>query len=82
MPASATLVGAAMGLGVQFYSNAVRKLPLMRHPWEHLLGMGIGAYAANQLVAFEVKAAADLEKQIEAARSAQKRRFIGTMRPE
>ncbi|CAI7762788.1 unnamed protein product [Closterium sp. NIES-53] len=30
MPASATLVGAAMGLGVQFYSNAVRKLPLMR----------------------------------------------------
>lgn len=30
MPATATLLGGAMGLGVQLYSNAVRKLPLMR----------------------------------------------------
>jgi len=30
MPATSTLVGASLGLGVQFYSNAVRKLPLLR----------------------------------------------------
>lgn len=35
MPATATLVGSALGLGVQLYSNAVRKLPLLRSalPW-------------------------------------------------
>jgi hypothetical protein len=30
MPATSTLVGASLGLGVQLYSNAVRKLPLLR----------------------------------------------------
>lgn len=30
MPATSTLVGASLGFGVQLYSNAVRKLPLLR----------------------------------------------------
>jgi len=30
MPATGSLVGAALGAGVQLYSNAVRKLPLLR----------------------------------------------------
>ena len=30
MPATSTIVGASLGLGVQLYSNAVRKLPLLR----------------------------------------------------
>lgn len=30
MPATATWLGGAMGLGIAFYSNAVRKLPLLR----------------------------------------------------
>ena len=39
------LVGASCRIAVQLYSNAVRKLPLMRHPWEHVLLAGIGGYA-------------------------------------
>jgi hypothetical protein len=30
MPATGTVLGASLGLGVQLYSNAVRKLPLLR----------------------------------------------------
>ena len=30
MPATSTIVGASLGFGVQLYSNAVRKLPLLR----------------------------------------------------
>lgn len=30
MPASATMIGALLGLGTQMYSNALRKLPYMR----------------------------------------------------
>lgn len=35
MVATATLVGALFGAGVQFYSNAVRKLPAMRGECKH-----------------------------------------------
>ena len=45
MPVSGTVFGAMLGLGVQFYSNAVRKLPLMRNPWEHAIAAGLGGYA-------------------------------------
>ena len=37
---SGLLLGGVLGLTVQLYSNAVRKLPLMRHPWEHVLWTG------------------------------------------
>ena len=35
MPATSTIVGASLGLGVQLYSNAVRKLPLLRSACPH-----------------------------------------------
>ena len=47
------LVGAACGLTVQLYSNAVRKLPLMRHPWEHLLMFGFGGFLGHQFTKWE-----------------------------
>ena len=45
MAVSGTVFGAMLGLGVQFYSNAVRKLPLMRNPWEHAIALGLGGVA-------------------------------------
>ncbi|RVW75559.1 hypothetical protein CK203_056468 [Vitis vinifera] len=50
MSLGATVVGAVLGLSVQLHSNALRKLLLMRHPWEHVLAIGIGAVFGNQLV--------------------------------
>jgi hypothetical protein len=38
MPATSTVVGATLGLGVQLYSNAVRKLPLLRSARPHCPG--------------------------------------------
>ncbi|XP_022852503.1 uncharacterized protein LOC111374104 [Olea europaea var. sylvestris] len=79
MPLSATMVGALLGLGTQMYSNALRKLPYMRHPWEHLLGMGLGAVFANQMVKWEVKAQEDLDKLLLKAKQANERRYFGNL---
>ncbi|GLJ36202.1 hypothetical protein SUGI_0726710 [Cryptomeria japonica] len=70
-----TVAGALLGLGCQLYSNGVRKLPLMRHPWEHVLGMGLGALFTNQLVKWEAKLQEDLDKKIEEAKACNRRRF-------
>ncbi|KAG0451334.1 hypothetical protein HPP92_026455 [Vanilla planifolia] len=76
MPTTATLVGALLGLGTQMYSNALRKLPYMRHPWEHLLGMGLGAILGNQLVKWDDKLKEDLDKMLEKAKAANERRYF------
>ncbi|CAI9090707.1 OLC1v1025532C1 [Oldenlandia corymbosa var. corymbosa] len=76
MPASATLIGALLGLGTQMYSNALRKLPYMRHPWEHLLGMGLGAVFANQMVKWDAKSREDLDKLLAKAKEANERRYF------
>ncbi|XP_031501244.1 uncharacterized protein LOC116264923 [Nymphaea colorata] len=76
MPATATLVGALLGLGTQMYSNALRKLPYMRHPWEHLLGMGLGAVFANQLVKWDAQLQEDLDKMLEKAKAANESRYF------
>jgi hypothetical protein len=54
MPAPAVW-GAAFGLGLQFYINAVRKLPLLRNPWQHAVAMGAGAAFGSWLVEFEAQ---------------------------
>ncbi|GAV75055.1 hypothetical protein CFOL_v3_18535 [Cephalotus follicularis] len=74
---SATMIGVLMGLGTQMYSNALRKLPLMRHPWEHVLGMGLGAVFVNQLVKWEVQLNQDLDKMLDKAKAANERRYFG-----
>ncbi|EFJ26709.1 hypothetical protein SELMODRAFT_97190 [Selaginella moellendorffii] len=63
MVSTPTVAGAVLGLAIQLYCNGMRKLPLMRHPWEHVLFMGIGAYAINELVAWEYRTEAALEKK-------------------
>ncbi|KAH0851133.1 hypothetical protein HID58_094978 [Brassica napus] len=80
MALSATMVGALLGLGTQMYSNALRKLPYMRHPWEHVVGMGLGAVFANQLVKWDVKLKEDLEVMLDKARAANERRYFVTKR--
>lgn len=116
MPATATMIGALLGLSTQIYSNALRKLPLMRRknppffplnlyifiisinyisinsfldlilkirqlgcsdPWEHVLGMGLGVVAINQLVKWEVKLDQDLDKLLEKSKAANERRYFG-----
>ncbi|CAB79015.1 putative protein [Arabidopsis thaliana] len=81
MPISATMVGALLGLGTQMYSNALRKLPYMRHPWEHVVGMGLGAVFANQLVKWDVKLKEDLDVMLAKARAANERRYFGIYYP-
>lgn len=62
MPASgAPLVGAVLGVGIQLYVNAVRKLPLGRTPWMHVLWAGAGASFGAWLVDFEDRTQKDLE---------------------
>jgi len=83
MVATATIVGALFGAGVQFYSNAVRKLPAMREPWKHVLGAGLGAWSANEIVKYEEKTKLELEAQIEESKKANRRRFqVGGAEPE
>ncbi|KAK6916944.1 hypothetical protein RJ641_017695 [Dillenia turbinata] len=77
MPATATVVGALLGLGTQMYSNSLRKLPYMRHPWEHVLGMGLGAVFVNQLVKWDAKLQEDRDKLLERAKAANERRYFG-----
>ncbi|CEG44476.1 uncharacterized protein PHALS_00839 [Plasmopara halstedii] len=36
-------VGTLFGLSTKLGSNVLQKVPYMRHPWEHVFFMGIGA---------------------------------------
>ncbi|XP_042039658.1 uncharacterized protein LOC121785341 [Salvia splendens] len=76
MAISATMFGAILGMGTQMYSNALRKLPYMHHPWEHVLGMGLGALFVNQLIKFDAKAQEDLDKLLIKAKQANERRYF------
>lgn len=60
---SATLVGGVLGLGIQLYVNAVRKLPLWRNPWHHAIAIGSGAAFANWVLKIE----AETEKELAGA---------------
>lgn len=47
-------------------------------PWEHVLGMGLGAVFVNQLVKWDVQLQQDLDKMLEKAKAANERRYFGT----
>ena len=47
------ITGACIGVTLQFYSNGVRKLPMMRQPWLHLAFGGVGMYMGAKYPAFE-----------------------------
>ncbi|XP_050234571.1 uncharacterized protein LOC126682850 isoform X2 [Mercurialis annua] len=76
MVLSATAIGALLGLGTQMYSNALRKLPYMRHPWEHVIGMGLGSIFVNQLVKWDAQLQVDLDKMLDKAKAANERRYF------
>lgn len=40
----------------------IRKVPLMRDPWEHVLFMGLGAYMGDWLGKYETRTAAEIEE--------------------
>lgn len=46
-------------------------------PWEHVLGMGIGAVFANQLVKWDAKLQVDLDIMLEKAKAANESRYFG-----
>jgi len=58
---SGALFGACIGLGINLYSNALRKAPLMRQPWEHVIAIGGGAWVGNKIVEYENRTAKELE---------------------
>ena len=58
---SGAFFGGCIGLAINMYSNALRKVPLMRQPWEHLIAIGGGAWAGKQLVEYENRTAKELE---------------------
>ncbi|XP_019462939.1 PREDICTED: uncharacterized protein LOC109361862 [Lupinus angustifolius] len=77
MPITATGVGAVWGLVIQIWSNRLRKLPPMRHPWEHVVGMGLGAIFANQYMKWSEQVEKDLEIMLQKAKTANENRYIG-----
>ena len=52
---SAAITGAFLGLGVQLYVNAIRKLPMFRNPWQHAIAAGAGAGFTTWLVEYEAR---------------------------
>eukprot|EP00898_Chlorokybus_atmophyticus_P006058 jgi/Chlat1/6453/Chrsp45S05957 len=81
MPATATIVGMYLGLGVQLYSNAVRKLPLMRHPWEHLLAIGLGGAFGSGVARWEEKLIVQTTEYLEQREALNKRRHSSIQKP-
>ncbi|XP_038877498.1 uncharacterized protein LOC120069769 isoform X3 [Benincasa hispida] len=75
MPWGATMIGALLGLGTQMCSNALRKLPHMRHPWGHLVGMGLGAVFFNELVKRDARHYEALDKMFETVEAATERGY-------
>jgi hypothetical protein len=47
------------------YSNVVRRFPMMRHPWEHVLGFAIGGYAAGKYVEYGERKEGELNEMLE-----------------
>jgi hypothetical protein len=47
-------------------------------PWEHVVGMGLGAVFVNQLVKWDEKLKEDLDKMLERAKQANERRYFGS----
>ena len=46
-------------------------------PWEHVVGMGLGAVFVDQLVKWDAKLQEDLDKMLEKAKAANERRYFG-----
>jgi len=74
-------LGVCSGFFIMITTNAMRKLPLMGRPWEHVLAAGLGVAAFSYLGDWEVEARERLaeavklrqeQKKLEAAKAAAK----------
>jgi hypothetical protein len=54
---------------------------LVSDPWEHAIGMGIGAVFANSLVKWDEQLKQDLDKMLDKAKAANERRYFGKIFP-
>ena len=54
------LFGVCVGVGIQLYSNAVRKLPLAREPYLHVAFASIGGYVGLKYSGWEQKLLSDV----------------------
>eukprot|EP00741_Cyanophora_paradoxa_P010676 tig00020538_g10318.t1 len=50
------LTGAFAGFCLQAYSNAIRRLPISRHPWEHVAFFVAGGFVGEKIEAWEAEA--------------------------
>ena len=48
MTLTTAALGSLSGLFIGVFSNGVRKLPLFRRPWDHLILMGIMGYGGHK----------------------------------
>ena len=55
----------------------LRKVPLLRDPWEHVLFVGLGAYVGDWLVKYEARTAADIDEILR--KREEKNRNIGSL---
>ena len=53
MTVTTAVFGAASGLFISLYSNGIRKLPLLRRPWEHALMMTFMGYLGHKYPSIE-----------------------------
>ncbi|KAK9843709.1 hypothetical protein WJX81_003247 [Elliptochloris bilobata] len=72
-------VGAIAGFAVVLYSNGLRKVPLMREPWEHFIGAGIGAWLGNELVKYVERTEKEIEELLQRREAANKNYRIPSM---
>ncbi|KAG5192118.1 hypothetical protein JKP88DRAFT_230469 [Tribonema minus] len=61
-----TLGGGAAGLGLKWWTNSVRKVPLRRDPWEYVLYAAAGAALFRQIPIWEK----NLTEQVNTKRAA------------
>eukprot|EP00541_Cyclophora_tenuis_P005218 CAMPEP_0116550934 /NCGR_PEP_ID=MMETSP0397-20121206/5691_1 /TAXON_ID=216820 /ORGANISM="Cyclophora tenuis, Strain ECT3854" /LENGTH=78 /DNA_ID=CAMNT_0004075797 /DNA_START=58 /DNA_END=291 /DNA_ORIENTATION=- len=62
MGLGSVLVGGFSGLSIQFMSNAIRKVPLSREPWNHVGMFILGCWAGNQYCKVEEQLVDDINE--------------------
>ncbi|CAN8066808.1 unnamed protein product [Agarophyton chilense] len=75
---SAAFVGGCLGFTLAAFSNGVRKLPLMRSPWEHVLYFGVGAWLGSNVKGMKERGRARVDEHMakrEAAAAAREARI-------
>ncbi|PXF47028.1 hypothetical protein BWQ96_03218 [Gracilariopsis chorda] len=61
---STALAYGCMGFALAAFSNGVRKLPVMRRPWEHVMYFGIGTWLGSKVDSFKTNNKALLAEQM------------------